>query len=1077
MAISGELLSVDLSNVFQMLSLNRKRGLLHIRDQDNVLNERWIVFDEDRIGLYEVPQEGDVWALLVDSGALSYEDYCAARGQAQEYGSHHDRLLRQKGLVDEETLARAARRVQEEHLLEIFLWREVTFALDENRVPEPLAQRELYGIDLLVMEAARRQDEWQRAIELLGAADDIWALPPMPKFATPATEHLEATARLVLDEVDGVRGTSEIMVATGLPRYHVDLALCRLMQEKLLRRLNGPELVDQATALLAADRVDDATRLLELANDRNPGDVEIHLRLAEAHLKNDEVSRATEHYKACAESLLAMERTREAVDIFHDVLVQVPTDFETLKRAIELVAAEIDDYSEIDEELFAQGVKLFHFHLESSQYDEANDLLGLLIEIAPHDVGLNLQRARLLVKTGYVEEGVDIYLKVAGKLLAAKDVETAEKIYRTVRSTDPINDRVREYCQQRLTQIEDLRRKRNRRKRAGLGIGLMLVVLAASGLGYFVYQDRADARLAELRHDHENLQDSKDWKAAREAYVDFGDRYPLCFASIRAKAMIAEADKMIARFEREESIKARRVEADRAALFGKAEEAFAAAVLNHSDRRLRKARSLYEEALRFASDAGRRAWALDAERDLGARIDGLTRHIEREDMRVEVLEKARREGRLAEAHALGRALLSDASSVVRPGEEVRVVDRETVEKLVIPFRVDRVPANASLTLDGRPVPPGPLTFELGAGRPTARLGISAPGYRGVTRELHWQRGSYQTTVILDRVPASAADIGQRITDWVVQGGRLIGADTNGGLHRLDSAGLKVESSWRPTRLTTRIGRPEGMASGVLVVSSRQALVVDVTTRRRVWERRFKADVVAFARHGERLLIAQGGESPNLSLWRVGSTRPDRTWPLPGLAVKLVFDKGDHFAISLAGGRLVVGRAATDVLTVAPTRARPGRVVFAGDRLVFADEDGGVSGYDLRSGTTLRFWAPPGEGTFVQRGPEAAGGRAVFTNSEGDWFVVDRAGSLRQGTGRLDDVDADRGRPVVDLGAGRHVLIPRGDGRYLELDLEGMRCSGLLGRAGRRSGGAAYWQGRLITSYLSSSEVDIFEFGN
>ena len=83
MAIRGDLLSVDLSNVFQMLALNRKRGVLSIHNRDNILEQRSLVLQEDRVALLNVPTQVDLNALLVDQGALSYEDCDLALASAR----------------------------------------------------------------------------------------------------------------------------------------------------------------------------------------------------------------------------------------------------------------------------------------------------------------------------------------------------------------------------------------------------------------------------------------------------------------------------------------------------------------------------------------------------------------------------------------------------------------------------------------------------------------------------------------------------------------------------------------------------------------------------------------------------------------------------------------------------------------------------------------------------------------------------------------------------------------------------------------------------------------------------------
>ncbi|MEZ6194226.1 MAG: DUF4388 domain-containing protein [Planctomycetota bacterium] len=1077
MAISGELLSVDLSNVFQMLSLNRKRGLLHVRDQENILNERWIVFDEDRIGLYEIPKTGDVWGLLVHSGDVSYEDYRDARKQAGDYGSSHDRLLRQRGIVDSELVDRAARRLQEEMLLEIFLWREVSFSLDEERVPEPLEERELYGIDLLVMEAARRQDEWLRAVDLLGGDGDVWALPPMPSFAEPPTEALTPGERVVFDFVDGVRGTTELMAATGLPRFHVDLALCRLMQQKLLRRLTPAELVVKATELLGVQRHADAIRLLELANLRegNSGNFETSLRLAEAHLARNEISRATEYYKECAEKLLDVGQVREAIDILHDVLVHVPTDFGTLKRAIDLVATHVSDYTEIDEELFGQGVKLFHFHLESSRYDEANDLLALLLEIAPNDVGLNVQRARLLVKTGYVEEGVDIYLKVAARLFAAKDIETAERLCKTVRGTDPINERVRSHCEKRLEQIAEIKAKRTRRKRAGMGIGLLLAAMALAGGGYFVYQDRSSSALEEMREENANPVTSEDWRDAKQAYDRFARRHPLTFASTRAAALSSEADKMIARFEREEMLKQRAEEKRRQDEFRRAEEAFSQAVVLQNKRELRRARAAYESALEIASGAGRRDWALEPARDVANRIDGLTAHIEREAQRVKEYRAARERGDLAAAFDVARAIQRDALGESLQAKPLVVIDRETLADLRLPFRVDRVPAGASLTVDGQSAPPGAVTFELAQNRKTARVSVSAPGYREVAVEIDWERSPHENVVILERAPRDTFRPERAIIAWLVDGDRPIGIDRNGGLYRFADNGRSIEKTWAPPALLSLVGSPESVGEGVLVVGQGGASVIDPVLARRTWQHPVEGTVTAWARRGHRILVASTGEKSAIELLQLGSVTPVARWETPGAVRDLAWCEAG-FAATLSDGRVLRGEADRPELTVTDERARVGRLVSLGSRVLFAAEDGSVRALDPRGGAVRLLWEPTGPEHFVTRGPEATDRHAFFVDSRGAWFVADPDGGLRSGEGLLPSVDPDRTRTATPLHHGRGLLVPDAGGGYLEVDLDTGRRGGRLRHAGRIGRAALHWRDSIRVSYDGTSEVELYPVG-
>lgn len=86
MAIRGDLLSVDLSNVFQMLAMNRKRGVLRVQNRENILEKRALVLDADRVGLLEIPKAGDLSALLVDEDAIDYAAYTDARTKSRQFG-------------------------------------------------------------------------------------------------------------------------------------------------------------------------------------------------------------------------------------------------------------------------------------------------------------------------------------------------------------------------------------------------------------------------------------------------------------------------------------------------------------------------------------------------------------------------------------------------------------------------------------------------------------------------------------------------------------------------------------------------------------------------------------------------------------------------------------------------------------------------------------------------------------------------------------------------------------------------------------------------------------------------------
>ena len=145
MSIRGDLLSADLSNVFQMLALNRKRGRLLIQEQGNFLAQRRLHIAEDRVALDEKPPVRPLPALLVEMGVISYPQYRTAVVRGERYRIDPLHLLRQQSLVTPEHLEAAQRRIQEEEILEVFLWRNVLFTLEE--AGEPPKNSHLFSMD------------------------------------------------------------------------------------------------------------------------------------------------------------------------------------------------------------------------------------------------------------------------------------------------------------------------------------------------------------------------------------------------------------------------------------------------------------------------------------------------------------------------------------------------------------------------------------------------------------------------------------------------------------------------------------------------------------------------------------------------------------------------------------------------------------------------------------------------------------------------------------------------------------------------------------------------------------------
>ena len=188
MAIEGPLRELGIHDVFALLDLSRKTGMLRVtsqlRDDEGV-----VYFDSGRVVHASIRSKP--WSIA--SGAHS-----------------------------ERELERRARQQIESTVFELLSWREGFFSFEECPLPEtPTGGRVKVTTESLLMEGARRIDEWS------SIADKVPSLSVVPSLATISEEHESQLDLLpseweVLSMIDGQRDLRAI--AAALRRADFEIA-------------------------------------------------------------------------------------------------------------------------------------------------------------------------------------------------------------------------------------------------------------------------------------------------------------------------------------------------------------------------------------------------------------------------------------------------------------------------------------------------------------------------------------------------------------------------------------------------------------------------------------------------------------------------------------------------------------------------------------------------------------------------------------------------------------------------------------------------------------------------------------
>ena len=227
MPIQGSLAEAGLPDVLQLLALGRKTGCLSMLD--GAMHGE-IYLDQGRISYATVANRLDrLGEVLVKSGRITREQLqeateAQARGSKEQIG----KILVTSGHIERAELERWVGLQVEEAVYFLFTWRQGTFTFTADRRPphEPLpVPLEAEG---LLLEGARRVDEWSQIEKKIPSFDLIYRRSKDRSGATVPSE-LTYPQQRILPLLDGTRDVTGLVDATGLGEFDVGKALYGLV--------------------------------------------------------------------------------------------------------------------------------------------------------------------------------------------------------------------------------------------------------------------------------------------------------------------------------------------------------------------------------------------------------------------------------------------------------------------------------------------------------------------------------------------------------------------------------------------------------------------------------------------------------------------------------------------------------------------------------------------------------------------------------------------------------------------------------------------------------------------------------
>ena len=166
MALQGEIKEFGLNEIFQLIQIQKREGALRLR---NAKTEAMLLFEAGAVVMARSENE-DEWLgianLLVGANKVSSAQLQEAMREVKSGGARElGPLLVAKGLVSKEGLEEVGKLFVQERLFELFSWKSGAYEFEARAVNYNKAYFSPVNTEFILMEGARRHDEWPRLIK------------------------------------------------------------------------------------------------------------------------------------------------------------------------------------------------------------------------------------------------------------------------------------------------------------------------------------------------------------------------------------------------------------------------------------------------------------------------------------------------------------------------------------------------------------------------------------------------------------------------------------------------------------------------------------------------------------------------------------------------------------------------------------------------------------------------------------------------------------------------------------------------------------------------------------------------
>ena len=310
MAIKGSLKEASLPDVLQLLAMGKKTGCLAVTHRNNF---GYVYFDKGLISYASIVNRRDrLGDILLKAGAITQAQLDAA---IQAQATHRDKrigeLLIAQNAVTREQLHAQIRVQIEEAVYYLFTWTQGSFNFEADVHPEEQDLLVAINPESLLLEGARRVDEWSLIEKKIPSLDLVFDVDRR-KLADMNVQ-LPDDQRAIVDLLDGRRDVTAVIEASGLVEFEVGKAIYGLVTAGFATRVGKTKSAEPAVSDARVDEhrnlgiafyktamLDEAIREFRRVRELREQDAEALFYIGLALMRQHKWSDAVAAFRECA---------------------------------------------------------------------------------------------------------------------------------------------------------------------------------------------------------------------------------------------------------------------------------------------------------------------------------------------------------------------------------------------------------------------------------------------------------------------------------------------------------------------------------------------------------------------------------------------------------------------------------------------------------------------------------------------------------------------------------------------------------------------------------------------------------